>query len=368
MEDLSIETLDVILPEEEEELALEHDILTAEREVPLPEEGIMEVKEPVPAVTLPDLDSGTGITDSSFVAEALLGAGSANNILSQISFYKLGIDPKYKLLFYHEMLDGFDFHDAGTGYNLREDSLEGSIKGSTGKLGFGISGNYYEAERGLQGRGDYFSHISRFIDGTGFMDFNPTDSVILSSELTGTFTSMSLTGTTVPEIDLPYPPLEMTGSVTMGAEFLFDTFHCGVDSIYKYRNLVDGEDFELHRILARAYVGIELPLTFMLESDVGYFYSSDGLWIIPFTVGLSGNPMESFSFHFTGGYRREEYDFFTLWRDFLYTGFTESAASQIRGYPDNHGWFGEGLVKLNIDNFFILSLGSSLSSNSLIHF
>ena len=368
IEDLSIETIETVLPEEYEYLSLEREVLAAEREVPLPEEKIMEVKEPVPVVTLPDHDTSLGTTDSSFVAEALLGAGYVNNILSQISFYKLGTSPKYKLLFSHETLDGFAFHDAGTGFNMREDSLEGSIKGSLGKLESGLSGHYYEVERGLQGQGDYFSHISRFIDGTASFSILPTEIVNISADIASTFTSMSLTGTTVPEIDLPYPPLEIVASAAIGSEFTFESFHFGINSLYKYRNLVEGEDFELHRILARAYCGIELPLTFILNTDVGYFYNSDDLWLIPFHISLSANPIDSFSFRVAGGYRREEYDLFSVWRNLAYTGFTvtEAIENDIHGYPDNYGWYGEGGVKLNMDNRFVFSLSSTLSSNSSI--
>ncbi|MBN2444804.1 MAG: hypothetical protein JXJ04_25845 [Spirochaetales bacterium] len=359
IEDLSIETIEAVLPGEAE-------LLPPERKVPLPEEDIMEVKDPVPGVAYPDQDISKPPGDSSFIAEAILGAGSVNNILSQISFYKLGKSPRYKLLFSHEMLDGFAFHDAGTGYNLREDSLEASLQGEHGILETEISGNYFEKENGLQGQGNYFSNISRFIDGTALFSVKPVDVFTLSAGIGGSFTSMSLTGASVPEIDASYPPLEIVAKATLGGEYNKDSITLGIESEYTYRNLPGDAAYDLHRILARAYFGFELPLTFIVNGEVGYFYASQDLWFVPFTLNLTANPADAFSFRLSGGYKRETYDLFTVWREFEYVGFVDNFTGDFRGYPDNHGWFGDGSVKFNIDNNFILSLGCGISANSLL--
>ncbi|MBN2532301.1 MAG: hypothetical protein JXB88_05390 [Spirochaetales bacterium] len=360
IEDLSIETIDAVLPEEDE-------LLPPEREVPLPEEEVMEVKEPSPDISIPEFDNTKSTSDDSFVAEALLGAGSVNNILSEISFYKLGQSPRYKLLFSHEMLDGFIFHDAGTGYNLREDSLEGSIKGNPGIMEFDLAGNFHEIERGLQDQSEqYYSHIVRLVEGNVMFSLMPFEKFRISADVNSSLASMSLTGASVPEFNASYPPTEILLSGTLGGEFLFKTGKFGISAEYRYRNLFGDKDYELNRVLAKAYFGIELPLSFILNGNAGYFYNNDIPWLIPFDISLSANPEKTFSFRLAGGYRVEENNLFTLWKDFEYTGFP-APLSGLNALPDNHGWYGDGSMKLNLNDLFILSAGLGFSINSLVY-
>lgn len=339
IEDLSIETIDAILPEEEE-------LLPPEREVPLPDEEVMEVKEPAPVTALPEsgFDAVKTPSGASFAAEAILGAGYVNHILSQISFYKLGETPRYKLLFSHEMLDGFAFRDAGTGFNLREDSLEASIKGNLGKVESEVSGNFYEGEWGLQDQSEYyFSRIVRLIDGTALFSMMPSDMFRLSANIQGTYTSMSLTGAETPEFDASYPPAEVVAGGTAGGELLFDSVTFGVSAEYRYRNLLGSKDYELHRVLAKTSISIELPLSFILSGNVGYFYNTDIPWLIPFDISLSANPEQTFSFQLAGGYQVRENNLNTFWKEYPFSGFpTSLPGSDTSILPDNHGWYWNG--------------------------
>jgi hypothetical protein len=361
IEDLSIETIDAILPEDEDEL------LPPEREVPLPDEETLEVKEPAPEVGLPEFDITQPLAGTSFAAEAILGAGFVNHILSEISFYKLGESPRYKLLFSHEMLDGFDFHEAGTGFNSRVDSLETSIKGTAATVDIEAAGSFYEEEQGLQDQSDfYFSHIVRLIDGTTLFSMMPLDILKIYTDFKGSLTSMSLTGAAPPAFDVSYPPAEVIAGGTLGGELMFESVTFGISVGYTYRNILGSDAFELHRLHAQAALGLELPLTFALNGNVGYFYNTDIPWLVPFDIGLSANPGKVFSFQVTGGYRVQENDLYTLWRDYPYSGFPETL-SGYSSLPDNHGWFGEGNLTINLTNTYIISLGLALSTNSLLY-
>jgi hypothetical protein len=360
IEDLSIETIEAVLPEEEE-------LLPPERKVPLPAEEIMEVEEPSPDVTLPDYDGTIQQSSSSFVAEVLLGAGSVNNILSQISFYKLGESPRYKLLFLHEMLDGFSyidsegglaFRDGGTGFNYRVDSLDGSFRWITSNIETTFEGNFYELEQGLQDRADYYSLINRFLSGSADISFLPFEVLALHSMVGLDYSSLSLTGDIVPDVGVHYPPTEILMSAAIGTDFLFDTVKLGLDTRYTYRTVTDGPDFEFHRFLANVYCGIELPNSFALNGSAGYFFSPDEPWLIPFELSITGNPVKLLSLRFAGGYRIEEYDLRYVWKELEYMGLPSALS-------DNHGWFFDAQVKLNADNNIIISLGSSFSTNTI---
>lgn len=177
---------------------------------------------------------------------------------------------------------------------------------------------------------------------------------------------MSLTGALPPEFNAPYPPTEIIAGGTLGGEFIFETVTFGISAAYRYRNLPGWENYELHRVLPQAYISIELPLSFVLNGNVGYYYNNDIPWLIPFDISLSANPEETFLFQLAGGYRIEENNFYTLWKDFEYTGFPEPLP-ELNALPDNHGWYGDGSMKVNLGNIFILSAGLGLSTNSLIY-
>jgi hypothetical protein len=361
IEDLSIETIEAVLPEEEE-------LLPPQRNVPLPEEGIMEVEEPSPDVHLPDDDvTIQQAASSAFVAEVLLGAGSVNNILSQISFYKLGESPRYKFLFLHEMLDGFSyidsegglaFRDGGTGFNNRIDSLDGSFRWIAPEIETNLEGGFFELEQGLQENSDFYSLINRFISGSAGISFMPFEILELRSSIGSAYASLSLTGDTVPVMEVSYPPSELLLYGGIGMDFLFDTVKLGLDTRYTYRTVAGGPDYEFHRLHADVYCGIEFPDSFTLNGRVGYFFSLDEPWLIPFELSLSGNPFEFLSFRFAGGYRIEAYDLMYVWKEFEYMGLPS-------GLADNHGWFFDTQVKLNADNNLILSLGSVFSTNTI---
>ncbi|MBN1700177.1 MAG: hypothetical protein JW881_21880 [Spirochaetales bacterium] len=363
IEDLSIETIEAVLPEEEE-------LLPPERKVPLPAQEIMEVEEPSPDIALPDdEDASRRLSASSFVSEVLLGAGSVNNILSQISFYKLGESPRFKLLFLHEMLDGFShiassgglvFREGGTGFNYRLDSLDSEFKWITPSLETSIEGSFYEIERGLQNSSDYYSLINRFLKGKGGVSFLLSDWFTLRSDIGIGFSSLSLTGDAAPVMEVGYPPSELLVSPSAGMEITGAASRLGLRVDYRYRTVAEAPSFEFHRLLAGIYGGVELPVNAItLDGSLDYFYNSDLPWLIPFDLAIAGNLHDLLSFRLAGGYRVEQYDLGGLWKEFEYSGLPA-------GLSDNHGWYADVQIKLNVEDNLILSVGSEFSTNTLL--
>ncbi|KPJ79962.1 MAG: hypothetical protein AMS17_21115 [Spirochaetes bacterium DG_61] len=158
IEDLSVERITAALPEDEV-------LLTPEPQFPLPEAGELEVGEPEIDFISPQ--TGTPVfqvKEGKFLtAEAVLGAGTVNNFYGRVSLYFLGEKPEGKILYQHETLDGFSSEPAGSGYNIREDRLESYLNFNLGRVGFKTEGTFADGERGLQGKGNFFSKINRYV-------------------------------------------------------------------------------------------------------------------------------------------------------------------------------------------------------------
>lgn len=352
IEDLSIESIEVVLPVEDE-------LMPPEREVPLPEEEEIIILEPEPDVTLPDYSIlQIPASASSFMAEAVLGAGLLNNIISRISFYKLGESPRYKLLFNHEVLDGFAFREPGKGFSERDDSLDASVKWDYAKFDTEISANFMESEKGLQNNSDFFSHICRFIDSSADLNYMPLDVFKLNGRLNFGFSEMRLTGNAEYPHESPYPPAEIKAEAELGSEFLFKPVTFGIESRYKYRTLPGSNDYNLHRLFIGTSLAVELPYFFMFSGSGGYANHFNDFWSIPFKLSVSGDLFNSISMNLQGGYRIVEYDMDYVWINYEYSN-TPSALT----LTDNYGWFTDMLVKMNLENFIIISLGLGFSEN-----
>ena len=159
IEDLSIESITAGLPEDKE-------LLPPEIEFPLPEMEELAIDDPRLDLTVPTSGSPAfQIREGKYLTtEAVLGIGTANQFFSRISLYYLGKKPEGKIQYQHETIDGFSSKSPGSGYSSREDMLDGYLSFDAGKSHIRTEGAFYEIERGLQGKGNYYSKVNRFIE------------------------------------------------------------------------------------------------------------------------------------------------------------------------------------------------------------
>ena len=146
IDDLSVENVEAKLPPEEE-------LLAPERQLPPPTVGDIPVTDPaVPGAA--SVGEGTPpASTANLSAEAQLGGGLENTIVGKLSMKTLGADPRLSLGFSHEGADGFQGHQPGSGYRLRNDDLYGELADKLGPVDSHIQAGYRENEDGLQGRG-----------------------------------------------------------------------------------------------------------------------------------------------------------------------------------------------------------------------
>ncbi|RKX82296.1 MAG: hypothetical protein DRP57_10165, partial [Spirochaetes bacterium] len=303
VEDLTVENVETSLPETKE-------LLPPIRSIPLPEAGELAIKEPEVKLLPPVSDMGIKrISGTSLKAEGTLGIGSENHILSSISLYKLGEEPKFKVKFNHEMLDGFGSHAAGSGFFKRIDDLSGSLQFSYAGFGFSGDGSYSDSETGLQGRGIYISSINRFINEKINVERKILGSLTLNAGLNGSLSSLLLTGET------PASDNELLVQPDIELELKLNSFKLGLYSNYSFRAFLENQSYNLHRFNARGFVSYDSPFGLTFEGQGGWFLNSAGINTFPFDIKVNGAPLNFLNLSLSGGYSIDEYNLENIIQD-----------------------------------------------------
>ena len=176
VEEIELQQVTAVLPEEGE-LAL------GQVSIPLPGADELEIADDAFSVPLPGAMPAAETT--SVFSSGRLGAGSANHIVGELSLFKLGADPRFRLRFSHEGLDGYQFNEAGTGYFSSSNVLDGWFAGGDDRLRAEAEAAFSEKVDGLQGQSDYYSAGLRRTTATASVDFNPDPLITLSADFDG---------------------------------------------------------------------------------------------------------------------------------------------------------------------------------------
>ncbi|MBN2552914.1 MAG: hypothetical protein JXB06_09090 [Spirochaetales bacterium] len=327
IEDFSVEEVEAGVPGERQ-------LSAPERTIPLPEVGELEIGEPeIPfaagegrdLVSPPERASGLS-------AQAILGAGTLSHLYSQISLNRIGgEEPRFKLRFLHEMLDGValpDGEEAGSGFHTREDRLEAGIRFHLGSLGLEVEGLLQDQERGLQRQAaDFIAHDFRQGEVDARLDLPLGERLTLSGGAQAGFATQLMAG------DNPDDTRELLIEPVVKLEFRHGSISTGLEGQYSNRS-ASGEQ-ALQRVGAHAFFSADFLENYRIEARGGWAWNSDLGHLFPFSVSLSGTPFSTFSFTAAGGYRIERLNYLDL----------------LAGYPlpelppgtlaDNHGWFAD---------------------------
>ena len=323
IEDLSIESITAVLPEEEE-------LLPDEPKFPLPEADELEVKEPQLDFTLPQ----TGIPVYQYkegkylTAEAVLGTGTMNNFFSRISLYFLGEKPEGKILYQHETLDGFSSNAPGSGYNMREDRLESTLNFKLGRVELGAEGAFSDLERGLQGKGNFYTKINRFIDTGIESEYQMGKVFILKGSIEASTARQLLTAYTGSSEDTT----EYYISPALGGEFQFQKGYFGISPAFSYRYVEEYSDLKKWSGTVKGYFGIDFSEGYSLEGSVGWYWSESSGHRVPFDLTLYTLISDFLSLRLGGGYKIIEYKLGDIFKEYPFGGIPLEL-------NDNYGWF-----------------------------
>jgi hypothetical protein len=350
VEDVSVEKVDAQLPPEEE-------MLPPVRTIPALSEGELAVGEPaIPAAAVETEGPSRPANDRLLSSEVQVGSGTQNMILGSVSLKTLGPDPRFSVQFHHETLDGFSGHAPGSGFNLRDDSLDGGLKFRLAGVDSDLAGSFKEDETGLQGFGQGFgagnsSELTRAISGTASFSGTPADWLTLTAAASGGVDTLTLQGAASQSAN----GLRIAPAVS--AEARFGAFKFGLSTRYWYRDdslLFGGED-QLHRLRADATVGIDLPATFVVQASGGWFWNSAGLSLFPFSLSVTSTPLEFLTLSLEGGYRVVPYDM----HDVLST----SALVLPGALVDDRGWYADSSAQLSLTR----DLAATVKATFMVH-
>jgi hypothetical protein len=320
IEDLSVEKVRSGLPESEE-------LPTPWREHPLPEPGELEIEESSLEILAPDEGSPAYAERTDFVAETIIGTGVPNHFFSSISLHKYGELPEGNLFFQHEVADGFSDNPQGSGFNSREDTLEGMVKFALGDFDIKTSAEFSDFERGLQGQGTYYSKLNRSVSGAVTAQYGISEQFLLKGNFDGWVASQLLTGTPSGE-----QTQELLISPRIRGELLMENWYIGLTPRLSYRNVPDNPDLQVTRVGVNADFGITLGEKYRIDGGVGWFYSRWTDHLVPFHLAITLTPSELFSLQAKGGYKIVEYNLIDIFDQYIY-----SAVPAL--LIDNHGWF-----------------------------
>ncbi len=326
IEDFSVEEVEAGIPGGEE-------LSAPERTIPLPEVGELDIEEPeIPFGIVESRDLISPEQGSGLSAQAILGAGTLSHLYSQISLNRIGgEEPRFKLRFLHEMLDGVAGSTgaaAGSGFHTREDRLEAGIKLHLRQLGLEVEGLLQDQERGLQNNSiDFISQVYRQGGLDAELNLPIGERFSLTGQADTSFSSQLLTGSTSQDTT------EILVQPLLNLEFRHKSIWLGLEGAYTYRGVTGNAADTLQRTGVQAFFGAEFLTNFRFEARAGWAWNSALGHLFPFSLTLSGTPFSTFSFAASGGYRVDQLDF----------------AAMLGGYPlaalpsgtlsDNHGWF-----------------------------
>jgi hypothetical protein len=320
------------------------------RELPLPsaEESLLAESAVPPAP--PESEGGPVPATKTQEKKALsaqleLGAGTLSQLYSQVSLFGLGEQPRFRLRFLHDTLDGMGGHPFGSGFNLRQEDLEGGLKFNLGKLGLNFDGGLREEERGLQDQSPFISRIVRSGTLSSELAWPFARHWNLVGSLDGAFASQLFTGTSPEALD------ELEGSPKLSVEFRTERFWMGVDGSYSYL-AYDGEPSQRGSALAR--FGVDVAKALRVEGSGGWQWGSLYGHLFPFNLTLTVTPASYLSILASGGYKVEELDARTLLATYPWA----NLPAQI---VDDHGWFADLTTTFTFKRAFTLEAGAHLS-------
>jgi hypothetical protein len=348
VEELELQEVDAVLPQPGS-LAL------GQVDVPLPGAGDLEIDQSAFVVRPPGV-AGTSVAGPTVFSSGRLGAGSSNYILGELELFRLGSDPRFRMRFRHESLDGYAFSAPGSGFFAYENLIDGSIEaGDDERLALAVDGSFRERVDGLQGQSDFYSVGTRSTTLNAGLRFLPDPLVLiepgLEARLTTRIQSASGSAAVPTEREIVIAP-SADATVSVG----------GVDLVlevdYDARFLADGE-IPAHQ-LVEAQTGTDFTVSGLVdvEARAGVGWEPGTPLLYPWSLSLAG-VFGAVDARLAGGYRIGRTTLGELWADMptLAAGDSDGTADLLynpQWYADSSlSWFGEGALSGGLEVSFV---------------
>lgn len=331
VEELGAEEVQAVLPSTEE-LAL------GRIDLPLPKADELAVSDVVFSGPLPSVTSRPG--GPSVFSTGRLGAGSVNHVLGELSIYKLGTDPRFRLGFAHEGLDGFNFNPAGTGYYSFTNSIDGWMSAEGEPLALEGEASFVESEHGLQDQSAYHSVSIRSTDGHVETTYTPDPLISIQGGLDAEFARRLQTtsgGAAVPTDQ------ELSLHPAASATFTIRAVDLTLASSYFFRLLAGGVIPVNHGLDFSAGLDADLPWSMTVAARAGVYWDFAAGLSYPWDVSVQGIVGDALELGVSGGYRVEQSKRAELWAaEPLLATVSETDGSDLAG---NGVWYAGGDIR-----------------------
>jgi len=272
---------------------------------------------------------------SSFFSEGEIGVGSMNHVLGDVTLYKLGDDPRFRIHFAHNQLDGYGFRPAGGGYFDRNDAINGSLSSSKeGLYSLDLGASYTESQNGLQQLSPTFNSVThRFAAGNLAAEYLKAKPFSFGAAVKATNTGITVAGAS------PLGGNELDLEPNLSAAVQFGGVRLGLSGFYGLDRTAAlgaasaaGPTAQLQRAGGALSLRAELPLSLTLKASVGLHWDEFNNLIVPFALDLTGDYGDSLSFSLHGGQRVKELSYAEVWRAMPFLAEEGALHSSVQQY------------------------------------
>lgn len=337
VEDLQVEEISAVIPEEEIQLL-------PEIEIPLPQaEDILlpEERFDIPYPDQLDLSLG-GVARAQnridIFSEGEIAVGSMNHVRGDLTLYRLGPDPRFDLRFYHDKIDGYGLRSAGSGYFHSDDILDGSISFATGSVSIAAEAGIAESSEGLQGVSEYESLTYRRGYGKSGIEYSPSDILLLTGTV-GAAYAQQILSSSEPSIK---DELDLRAEAGLELTSRYIDFQANLG----YLLLNASSPSHTVDLAASASFKVNETLAFGLSGAVVW----EGLatFRFPFSASGSWQPSDAFAFEFSGGYFVDFPTYGHLRDEYIFIDLADTLGPEF-------GWFGTADTQIRLFNTLFLT-------------
>ncbi len=305
VEELPLESVKATLPSE-------GDLRLGELSLPLPQPGELQIDQAAFFLSAPE-STPIPVRGSSVYSTGLLGAGSVNHVIGELSLFKLGEDPRFRLRFFYEGLDGFQFQPAGTGYFATENQVTGAIEGSSPDSEFSISAAFTERVQGLQGESPFYSAGLRSLQGSGSIVLRPDPLFELSGSVDARYAARLQSASNVGST-----PRDQEFALAPGLGIALSIGQLTLESLidYEFQTLSGERSARTQRIDAEAGASVAAASWLEFKALAGVYSEFSSQILYPWQLEATVIFSESLETELSGGFRVLPVSYLSLWREY----------------------------------------------------
>ena len=337
VEDLQVEEISAIIPEEDVQLLPEISVpLPRAEEIFLPEERF-DIPYPDQLALVPGGAVRAQRTIDMF-SEGEIAVGSMNHVRGDLTLFRLGPDPRFDLRFYHDKLDGYGLRPAGSGFYHSDDLIEGNISYTSGKVDIRANAGITESSEGLQRIGEFESLTYRRIYGETALGYPPAETLLLSGTIAASYAEQILSAAT-PAIGTE---LDLKARIGFGWETRFVDLRSDIGyGLLHTQAASHNLDFALSSLIKPGEA-----LFFNLGAGVVWHKLAD--FLFPFSLSGVWQPSDLFSLEAGGGYFADFPTYAGLRDEYRFVDQSETLSAE-------YGWFSYADTQIRMLESLILS-------------